>query len=349
MTYSNWKSVFTVITLFLFLSCGGKKKKDILNNFPALEDIASSPRQWTGVGVSKEGRIFVNFPRWSDDVPVSVAEIVGGKPVPYPNAEWNRYQEDNKHFLAVQSVYVDRENRLWVLDPANPEFRGVVSRGPRLFRFDLSTNKLVKSYRFPEKSYSANSYLNDVRIDTGRQYAFITDSGTGGLLVLNLITGEVNRVLDGHFSAMAETDSLKFENGTVWRNRVHSDGIALSPDNRWLYYIPLTGHTLYRVPVESLVNRPRSAAKHVEKVGKVKATDGMLFTENNELLLGGLESNSIYKLDSLGNYKLVIQDDRIAWADSFAAGKDGEIYFTTSQIHIPVIKREQYFLYKINL
>jgi hypothetical protein len=46
----------------------------------------------TGVAVSREGRIFVNFPRWSPNVLVSVAEIIsGGETKPFPDAEWNRW------------------------------------------------------------------------------------------------------------------------------------------------------------------------------------------------------------------------------------------------------------------
>jgi hypothetical protein len=32
----------------------------------------------TGVTVSQQGRIFVNFPKWGDDVPFTVGEIRGG-------------------------------------------------------------------------------------------------------------------------------------------------------------------------------------------------------------------------------------------------------------------------------
>jgi hypothetical protein len=45
-----------------------------------LQEVVSFPdKQLTGVGVStKSGRIFVNFPYWSDDHSVSLAEIVNG-------------------------------------------------------------------------------------------------------------------------------------------------------------------------------------------------------------------------------------------------------------------------------
>jgi hypothetical protein len=40
----------------------------------------------TGVTVSRTNRIFVNFPRWGDDVPFTVAEVVHDRTVPYPEA-----------------------------------------------------------------------------------------------------------------------------------------------------------------------------------------------------------------------------------------------------------------------
>src|SRR3954469_11887358 len=38
----------------------------------------------TGVTVSHEGRIFVNYPRWGDPVEFTVAELRDGKPVAFP-------------------------------------------------------------------------------------------------------------------------------------------------------------------------------------------------------------------------------------------------------------------------
>src|SRR5580698_3001895 len=64
----------------------------------------------TGVTVANGGRIFVNFPRWGDSVEYTVGEVKGGKTVPYPSAEINRYSEaDNpsEKLVSVQSVVVD--------------------------------------------------------------------------------------------------------------------------------------------------------------------------------------------------------------------------------------------------
>jgi len=43
----------------------------------------------TGVTVSHSGRIFVNYPKWGDDVPATVTELRGGHAVAYPDERWN--------------------------------------------------------------------------------------------------------------------------------------------------------------------------------------------------------------------------------------------------------------------
>src|SRR5436190_15064771 len=74
-----------------------------------LVEVASfDNQQVTGVGVSaKTGRVFVNFPYWSDDHLFSVAEIVDGKPKAFPNDDWNKPGPAASHFICVQSVVVD--------------------------------------------------------------------------------------------------------------------------------------------------------------------------------------------------------------------------------------------------
>ncbi len=43
----------------------------------------------TGVTVSHSGRIFVNFPKWGDDVTATVAEVRDGQCVPFPDQASN--------------------------------------------------------------------------------------------------------------------------------------------------------------------------------------------------------------------------------------------------------------------
>ena len=79
----------------------------------------------TGVTVSHEGRIFVNYPKWGDDVKFTVAELVDGEAVAYPNEKFNQpaSDADADALVSVQSVVVDPADRLWILDTGSPMFK----------------------------------------------------------------------------------------------------------------------------------------------------------------------------------------------------------------------------------
>ena len=68
----------------------------------------------TGVTVSHQGRIFVNFPKWGDEVAFTVAEIREGRLVAYPDEATNRTNPNDlaAALVSVQSVVVDPADRL---------------------------------------------------------------------------------------------------------------------------------------------------------------------------------------------------------------------------------------------
>ena len=121
----------------------------------------------TGVTVAPNGRIFVNFPQWGDNAPFTVAELVDGKAVPYPDAATNRPDPADPagHFISVQSVVADGANRLWVLDTAAPNFSTPQAGGAKLVAIDLATNRVVKTIVLPNNVVLHTTYLNDVRFD----------------------------------------------------------------------------------------------------------------------------------------------------------------------------------------
>lgn len=320
--------------------------KSVSDNF-TLTTIAESPYQWTGIGISSDNRIFVNFPTWDVPSPYKVAEVVNGKTVAYPSIE------ANKRFIAVQSVIVDDLDFVWILDTANPQFGGVVKSGAKLYKVDTRTDEIVKTYAFPMSVATQSSYLNDVRIDNKRGFAYLTDSTIGGIVVLSLETGESWRALDSNAkSVQASMDRLFFESTGDWVNTVASDGISLSKDGSTLYYTALTGSVLYQVDADILRDKTLTSDQRENAVKVVNPknvpTDGMLLV-GEKLYMGDLPKEAVWVYDLSLNkgYNLKL-NETIRWADSFAADKYGNVYFTTSQINYPIIERDTYKIMKLS-
>ncbi|MFT5702261.1 MAG: sugar lactone lactonase YvrE [Desulforhopalus sp.] len=324
-----------------------------------LEPVAFSDTQWTGLAVAGDGRLFVNYPRWSDNVPVSVAELVNGNPIPFPDTimnSWEPGKDPARHLVAVQAVFIDGKNRLWILDPANPQFKGVIPNGPKLLQVDLATNSVVRTYSFGAEVALENSYLNDVRIDTKHEFAYITDSGDGALIVLDLKTGEARRRLDNHPSTASE-DVVLTIGGKPWlrggqKIRVASDGIAYDPIGDYVYYQALTGRTMYRLTASSLRQfdlSEKAVEADIDMVGQTGAADGLIFGPDGKVYISALEHDAILRTTPEGDVETLIQDPSIVWPDSFSFGPDYKLYFTTSRIHEGPAPKGQYGIYRVQL
>ncbi|MEQ8819855.1 MAG: L-dopachrome tautomerase-related protein [Sumerlaeia bacterium] len=316
----------------------------------AVADFAD--RQATGVTVSSDGRVFVCFPRWSPNLAMSVGEVYpDGTLQPFPNERWNEWEpgtDDPNRFVCVQSVVVAPDGRLFALDPASPFMEGVVERGARLFGFNLDERVPDGAYGFPDDIAPKNSYLNDVRFDPGMTHAYITDSGTGALVVLDLESGESRRVLAQHSSTQAEDVTpviggrpfVVSETGET--PKIHADGIAISEDGETLFFHALTAYHLYAIPTAKLKDFSLSEdelAAAVRDLGETHVTDGM---HRGTAALGGADAilHTALEKDAItawspgtGAMSTVLQDPRLIWPDTLAVGPDGSLFITAAQIH----------------
>ena len=314
-----------------------------------LERVASFAHQVTGVAVSQDGRVFVNFPRWTEDSPVSVAELRDGRLVPYPDPEWNGWRNarqdqvtPNDHWVCVQSVVADGRGSLWVLDPAAPAMENIVKGGPKLVRIDLATNRVTRVYPFDERAAPAGSYLNDVRFSPDGRWGYLTDSGRGALLVIDLESGEIRRLLDGVSSTQAEKGVQVHIDGKPLRRpdgkapTFAADGLALSPDGETLYWQAISSYTLYAIPTAALrdpaLQTPELEGR-VSKAGGTVIADGLWTSSRGRIFVTSPEDSSVKVRTAEGRLVTVAQDKRLRWPDSLAEGPDGAIYVTAS--HIP--------------
>ena len=319
----------------------------------------------TGVTVSQKGRIFVNFPKWGDEVPFTAAEVKDGKAVAYPDEAMNQTTDthdvaaDNAAaaLVSVQSVVVDPANRLWILDTGSPMFQPTKYGGPKLVCVDLETNQVIKKILFPQNVALPTTYLNDVRFDLRRGkegIAYITDSaqnGPNGIIVVDLASSESWRRLNDHPSTKAEdlqtflpiVEGRPFlvkeqENGPMkLAANMGSDGIAISATGEWLYYCPLASRKLFSVSTDALSDRSVDdpyVSKTVKDEGdKGGASDGLESDAEGRIYVTNYEHNAIMRRNPNGEWETVVQDPRLLWPDTLSLASDEYLYVTANQLH----------------
>jgi sugar lactone lactonase YvrE len=301
-----------------------------------------------GIGVSHEGRVFASAPAAKTGNRLVEVDAKTGAVSPYPDQSWNVGGTGSDKWDVVQAMYVDTADHLWVLDVGS----GAIP--PKLVEFNLSDNQVIRTYGF-QGTVSAMAggcgspydSLNDVRVDLKHGDAYLTNCGiNGSLVVLNLATGASRNVLvnDRSTDAAAGQHLLiagqpaigKTGNAVV----IQADGIALSPDRRWVYYRPLTDHNYWRVPTEALIDArlsPADLAKSVQYLGTAALSGGLIEDQHGTLYGGDLEHSCIVALTldtatrKLKSRLFARDVGRLSWADGFAISS-GYLYVSDSHL-----------------
>jgi sugar lactone lactonase YvrE len=302
-----------------------------------------------GIGVSSKGRVFATAPSSNVRSRYSMVEVnpKTGTLTPYPDAAWNNFSEQGdsrSEWISVQALWVDKDDHLWALDSSLPKV-DQERLPPKLVEFDLSTNKVIRQYDF-KGVVSAKDSLNDLRIDAVHHYAYLTNIGSkGSLVVLDLKTGNSKQVLVDDRSTFADPKQhLMFGKEIALRpdgsvTAIHADGIALSPDEQWLYYRPLTDHNYWRVPTSALRDAKLSdteLAKKVEYLGSSVLSGGLIMDKNGTLYGGDLENRTVVAITRTPSHTLsskvfVSDPSKLSWADGFAIS-GGYLYIADSHL-----------------
>jgi len=319
---------------------------------PPLETVKafSDDFRLVGIGVSHRGRVFATAPASNFRSVYSVIEVDPntGAVTPYPDLAWNTFSDQangKPQWISVQALWVDQADHLWALDSSLPDL-DQKNLPPKLVEFDLSANKMIRRYTFNGVVTPKDS-LNDVRIDLGHGFAYLTNIGSkGSLLVLNLKTGDSRQVLIGDRSTFADPrQHLMIGQEIALRTdgsvpAINADGIALSPELRWLYYRPLTDHNYWRVPTSALRDTkmaPAELAKKVEYLGSSVLSGGLIMDRKGTLYGGDLEHGTVVALTiTPGSHtvksKVFVSDPRkLSWADGFAIS-GGYLYIADSHL-----------------
>ncbi len=347
MQLKKWLCTLCAMTVLGFSSAASAKETVSWADPPQLEVVAQSAYQWTGVAASPTGRIFVCFPTWGKHPDYHVGELLGGEVYPY------RELADQASFVCVQSVVADATNTLWVLDAGKKSANAPLDpSGAKLLMVNLSTNEVVRNYALSSDVILSDTMLNDVRVDNARGVAYLTDSGHGGIIVLNLSDGHAWRALTDIPEVRSNIMGIYFPTG-FFDKLAHSDGLELSADKKLLYFSALGSDILYSVPTAALLNEAMPVAQRQQLIKAVNVknvpTDGMVL-RGDMLYMGALSNEGIwgFALDETNVAEagaILNLGVDIRWADSFALASDDSIYFTTSAINYPVEQQPPYELY----
>ncbi|MDI9277268.1 L-dopachrome tautomerase-related protein [Pantoea sp. EABMAA-21] len=305
-----------------------------------LEQVATSPRVWNGITVSHDNRLFASLTQ-SEGAGLQLAEVINNQLKAFPDDSWNQWNaiDPEHHFYHVNALRIGPDGDLWVMDSGN---KGIgtgdqaVAGGAKLVHINLATGKVVNSYVFKAPTLQPTSYLDDVRFNG--DFAYITDPGAVGLVVLNLKSGKSWRVLDNHPLSIdhqpiyADGKKLILRDGR--EKRVGLDQLEVSPDGKWLYYQAIPG-PLARIETRYLNDSALSAAevaKHAEKVRETWSTGGTAIDAEGNIYASDINTRSIKRIAPDGKVTTVVQDPRLVWIDAMWVS-DGALWMPSGQIN----------------
>ena len=338
----RWRRA-TLPAVLLAASCGGERLEDRTTTpllpASALELVVDLDHPPGNIAVSRTGRVFFTF-HPGGDPPMAVAELVGGKPTPYPNVAFQeRYQ-------SVLSLRIDGQGRLWALDYAHYGWGQ-----PRLLAFDLESNAVVHEYDFPSEVAGLFSMLNDFQVDPAGEKIYIAESNPirqkPALVVYDIATRTSRRLLEGHPSVQAkdyvlETPERRMLVFGLFPLRIGVDSIALDKRGEWLYYGPVNGDRLFRIATSDLNDTTLgegTLGARVEDFGPKPLSDGLSMDVADNVYLTDPEHGAILTLGQDRKLRTLVKDSRLRWPDGLSFGPDGWLYVTCSALQHVLFER----------
>jgi len=309
-----------------------------------LESMATSQDTiWNGVTITPEGRIFVALPNWLGPS-AGVGEIgKDGKLRPWPDNEWNHWASGTDAAKGLVSVNAIRLNpkgdELWVVDSGAPLGGKRLPGGSKLVVFDVASGALKKVHALEDLFPEPNAAPNDIRFHG--DYAFVSESGVGSIIILDLNTDKLRRMLVGN--PLLKMDTAKRPvviDGQVVKTAAgkpfgtNANQLEVSPDGHWFYIQPLNGG-MSRIEAKLLTDPSTSEEKLTEALQfwvETPPLSGTAIDEDGSLYLNCVNERAIRRLKADGTMETVIQDDRLRWADAPWLTADGYLWLPIAQL-----------------
>lgn len=294
--------------------------------------------QTNGVAIAQGRTFLVIAKQKGQDVP-QLAEYVGGQMKPYPDASWNAWKpgsDATRMWVHANSVRFGPDGTLWVVDFGSPGLgESVVPHGGKLVGINIATGQVVETL-YLDKVLHPESALDDVRFNGA--YAYLTDAGWPGLIVVHQPDGAMYRALTGTPSVTAgkplraEGHELKDKHGKPIY--FHADQLEVSPDGKTLYYMPDSG-PLSQIPTAALndASMPDSErAKQVRPFASNGTAGGTAIDAKGNVYVSECDFNRILKITPEGKSTVLVADPRLIWVDAMWITSDGRLWMPAAQM-----------------
>jgi sugar lactone lactonase YvrE len=300
-----------------------------------LETVLASPQPIGNVAVSASGRVFFTLHPEGRPKGARLLEWRDGKAQAFP-------AEDIQDlvFETPLGIVADRQDRLWVIDPAGHGFGR-----PRIVAIDLASGNIVHEHVFSRRIAPRGSYLQDLQVDAAGRMVYIADTSfwrkSPALIVYDSATRKSRRVLEKHASMRAQDwqirtpiREMRFIGGTLLM-KPGLDSIALDPAGQWLNFGAMTHDTLFRIPTTALRNEQLSEAdlaEQVEALGRKPLSDGLSADLSGNVYITDVEHGAVMRMAPGGQLSTVVRSPRIRWADGLSFGPNGWLYLSDSAL-----------------
>jgi len=288
------------------------------------------------LAVADNGDVYFNYHPLAKAERFTTATVFkwsNGKVEPFPSLE------AQKDFQGTFGMNIDKEGRIWFIEPASLDFKHT-----RISAFDLRTKKRVEFFEFPE---GQATFAEDIRVTADGKHVILPNPGLFRFTISSLV---VYSVADHTFySVKSDHPCLSPEDwimqtpygpnrllGGLINFAAGIDGIEISDDQRWLYLAPMTNSRLCRIPMAVVLNpslSPETFGRGVEEVGRKPMSDGIAIDREGRVVITDVEHGAIMalnpttkQLSKLGGSK------HIVWPDGIVVANDGDVYFTDSSI-----------------
>ncbi|XP_033762519.1 major royal jelly protein 1-like [Pecten maximus] len=311
-----------------------------------------------------DDNVYVTVPRWRRGVPSTLNKVIvrNGESILQPFPSWEVQKiGDCRALQYVQSMEIDPNTGwMWIIDTGRINFfaaDGTPTQNlcpAKIIVYDIKNSVELTRYEFPnEVAERETTFLNDIVIqyvNDESRYAYISDALAFRMVVYD-------RVLNtSHYFSHPASMEPEPGNGNITilgetlPVSAGINGMALSWDMKYVYYGPVSGYSLYRVPTSVASQPGGNFAGSVRKVGnKPSQAAGMAYSKNDFLYFPALGENAIYRWDikldmtlqntDIANVEMkaltrVLQDDQcMVFVDILNFNNDGSLWFSVNKLN----------------